>query len=1161
MIYLVRPAVITAMRSTWWPALRRYMAPPILRAVDNDEPMDFLTEIRHVVVVFLNIITRTVTEDVLIEVVNNAFKIVCCVTSKTGGLVNKVSMFDKDMMFLMVFGLRGLKHEDEAQNALLCANKLKEHLNDVNITTVSVGVTSGSTYCGVVGHALRREYTVIGSAVNKAARLMIAYPNKVTCDKETFLRSKLDQDFFKLMEAKILKGFTNPGPIYEFNRSSTKRVSYSHPILGRDEELQVYLSTLRKAIDEYSKKFTRYRDHKFAVALVGSRLAGKSRLMAECLNITPKFVEIDQIILTENDNVPYQLLRLIMGRLFKGIARSSRENRESRIRFTVDMTSLRPLEIYAINTIFDCRFPLPESFQYDDSKDLLKEYQVRILMQNIFEASFKQLRVVAVAEAQHIDDESWKVLLLILQYKICFVLLTVTDEEKLSHVGRSALSNHMIVKLQISGIDRRYLAALACQLLDVQAIPSELDKVIESASDGLPGWIQNFLICLVQREQLTMVTVPRTQALDTGALTPPTSLLKKPDGKTSISSESFSKPDKGCDASTGEDRQSDIIQMAVLSKYYNFDDVKVDMKMDVLILKTYDSLTPFEKMLLKCSSVLGDVFSRRMLLHLLQCESPRKVAEAVAKLFSIRVLECEGGDFTRDHSRVLINPAPVCKEYVLPFCFCLGTKRLNDCDDLPAFAFCGYMKFRHTLFRSTTYDLLTDCQKREMHSRALLYLERFTRKCSSCGSGCFSRLFGLRCDDGLKKETEDLKQTREQIRTLNAESKVSEGNIYSALGNINECGELKEEHNAALAAKWSLNYAIKADSNFRLLCTSYGNVINIYRQQQKFRLCRRFENKARELCNRKRGHVDLMEAHAVGHLYTNIFLYNVQRGNKMESLEFGLSVMRIMTDLSDITTRESLNFWILKLLLTELRIHQMVSIMKEVMYQEHIDVSTEVWYHFYSMSIFLDTGYCVESYKTCETFYVQKGDLFLRSKTPEAGWNFYACMWLFTIRVGMWEKSVIWNDKIEEIQKMESTIHEYYTSMMLMVVEGYMIDLVRELNNKNIKKVLYIAKTLKTLMPKLVVSCKHYPIFQSRYYLLNGYYNFIRHKKQCAYNSLKKALQIAKKYSDRLMIIWIEHNKQNWKRSLNPRLENYWSEHVESDTVLNYKTYEVEKEN
>lgn len=47
----------------------------------------------------------------------------------------------------------------------------------------------------------------------------------------------------------------------------------------------------------------------------------------------------------------------------------------------------------------------------------------------------------------------------------------------------------------------------------------------------------------------------------------------------------------------------------------------------VVILKTYDALTPFEKMLLKCASVLGDVFSRRMLLHLLQSDSARTVAQ------------------------------------------------------------------------------------------------------------------------------------------------------------------------------------------------------------------------------------------------------------------------------------------------------------------------------------------------------------------------------------------------------------------------------------------------------------------------------------------------------------------------------------------------------
>lgn len=67
---------MAAVQTSWHPGLRRFMAKPVLRAVDNEEPMDFLTEIRRVVVVFLNIITRTVTDDALIELVDAVYKLV-----------------------------------------------------------------------------------------------------------------------------------------------------------------------------------------------------------------------------------------------------------------------------------------------------------------------------------------------------------------------------------------------------------------------------------------------------------------------------------------------------------------------------------------------------------------------------------------------------------------------------------------------------------------------------------------------------------------------------------------------------------------------------------------------------------------------------------------------------------------------------------------------------------------------------------------------------------------------------------------------------------------------------------------------------------------------------------------------------------------------------
>lgn len=97
------------------------------------------------------------------------------------GCVNKTSLFDKDLIFLCIFGLRGDKHELESQIGLRCACRIRQDLLTMkNVTSVTIAVTTGMTYCGVVGHILRREYTVIGMSVNKAARLMIAYNNKVS---------------------------------------------------------------------------------------------------------------------------------------------------------------------------------------------------------------------------------------------------------------------------------------------------------------------------------------------------------------------------------------------------------------------------------------------------------------------------------------------------------------------------------------------------------------------------------------------------------------------------------------------------------------------------------------------------------------------------------------------------------------------------------------------------------------------------------------------------------------------------------------------------------------------------------------------------------------------------------------------------------------------
>ncbi len=66
-------------------------------------------------------------------------------------------------------------------------------------------MTTGLTYCGVVGHKERCEYTVIGRKVNMAARLMCNYLDIVSCDQETYYNSRLHSRFFQILPDKALK--------------------------------------------------------------------------------------------------------------------------------------------------------------------------------------------------------------------------------------------------------------------------------------------------------------------------------------------------------------------------------------------------------------------------------------------------------------------------------------------------------------------------------------------------------------------------------------------------------------------------------------------------------------------------------------------------------------------------------------------------------------------------------------------------------------------------------------------------------------------------------------------------------------------------------------------------------------------------------------------
>jgi adenylate cyclase len=129
-------------------------------------------ETREVSVLFVDLVgsTTLATErdpgDV-VELLNRFFGVVVEEVDRQSGLVNK---FIGDAA-LAVFGAP-VELEDHATRALAAGRAIAERLaEEVPDVSAGIGVATGTTVAGNVGDESRFEYTVIGDAVNSAARI------------------------------------------------------------------------------------------------------------------------------------------------------------------------------------------------------------------------------------------------------------------------------------------------------------------------------------------------------------------------------------------------------------------------------------------------------------------------------------------------------------------------------------------------------------------------------------------------------------------------------------------------------------------------------------------------------------------------------------------------------------------------------------------------------------------------------------------------------------------------------------------------------------------------------------------------------------------------------------------------------------------------------
>ncbi|XP_019466265.1 adenylate cyclase type 10-like isoform X2 [Meleagris gallopavo] len=199
--------------------LEKHISTAVLQKLYQNVPLELCSELRPVTCLFVQLqFADKISTVELSSSLSNSSSMISEIISPHKGEINKSLLFDKGCTFLCVFGFPGEKLACESTHALECAMQILCMASTElgKLQQVSVGVSSGTVFCGLTGHPERFEHTVLGFKVNLAARMMMAYPGMVSCDAETYAASRLPSYCFKELPQRDMKGVTNPVTIYQY---------------------------------------------------------------------------------------------------------------------------------------------------------------------------------------------------------------------------------------------------------------------------------------------------------------------------------------------------------------------------------------------------------------------------------------------------------------------------------------------------------------------------------------------------------------------------------------------------------------------------------------------------------------------------------------------------------------------------------------------------------------------------------------------------------------------------------------------------------------------------------------------------------------------------------------------------------------------------------
>ncbi|MGB8983869.1 MAG: adenylate/guanylate cyclase domain-containing protein, partial [Anaerolineales bacterium] len=296
-------------------SLRPYIPGAVINRLAAGQS-SWIAELRRVTVLFIGLPDLDQRTD--LESAQNIARLVQRSVYRYEGSINKINVDDKGITIVAALGLPPFSHEDDPARGVQAALMIRKELTNLHIRS-QIGITTGHIFCGSIGNETRREYTIIGNAVNLSARLMgaaslqdeliVRHGIPILCDRATYDGVK-DAVEFEPLALQQVKGRTEPVEVFHPLEMKKSIIRPKMELIGRQEEKALIASALQE--------LARGTPHQ-TIVLQGEAGIGKSRLFedlvrqAETLAVKMFIGRGDAI----EKSSPYHAWRPIFNRIFE----------------------------------------------------------------------------------------------------------------------------------------------------------------------------------------------------------------------------------------------------------------------------------------------------------------------------------------------------------------------------------------------------------------------------------------------------------------------------------------------------------------------------------------------------------------------------------------------------------------------------------------------------------------------------------------------------------------------------------------------------------------------------------------------------------------------------------------------------------------------------